>query len=445
MKRIHKLIFALSICTISLVALYSILGDTRKLVVTPDKFNIYATKDAVAGGLSEAELSFEDNRLILNCDIKKSSYAWPYCGISVYTDVVEATKGIDLSSYHTIRLKINYEKGGDTENPKKELRLYLRNYNPEYSKPDDEYTIKYNGMQFSPAKFDGTIEIPIANLQVMTWWLADNKVAIEHSAPEYTNITRIDIATGAATSMGQHKIIIDRIEFEGEYLAKETLLFILLCSWMTLGLVFTLYEIRKSKAAYLKAQQRHQHLEKVNRSLRAQNYEFAELAHRDALTGALNRHAVQKWLDEQARLVRWEQSALSFLYLDLDHFKMINDKFGHQIGDDILREFVMVVASSTDNDDRLVRWGGEEFVVFCPETNIEQAIIKAETIRKNVANHLWVHGEALTCCIGVAQLQNERVTAAMARADEALYTAKRNGRNRVEVHYGSVSRSPREA
>ncbi len=445
MKRIHKLILALAICTISLVALYSILGDTRKLVITPDKFNIHATKDASEGGLSEAELSFEDKSLTLNCNIKKSSYAWPYCGISVYTDVVEATKGIDLSSYHTIRLKIDYEKGGDVDNPKKELRLYLRNYNPEYSNPDDEYTIKYNGMQFSPAKFDGVIEIPIENLQVMTWWLADNKVAIEHSAPEYTNITRIDIATGAATAMGKHKIIIHQIEFEGEYIAKETLLFILLCSWVTLGLVFTLYEMRKSKAAYQKVHRRQRHLEKLNKSLRAQNYEFAELAHRDALTGALNRHAVQKWLDEQARQVRWDQSTLSFQYLDLDHFKKINDEYGHQMGDDILREFVMVVTSSIGSDDRLVRWGGEEFVVFCPDTNIEEATKKAEAIRKNVANHLWVHGEALTCCIGVAQLQNERVTEAMARADEALYAAKRNGRNRVEVNYGTAMSLAQEA
>ncbi len=442
MKRIHKLIIALSICTISLVALYSILGDTRKLVVAPDKFNFYATKDAVAGGLSEAEMSFEDNRLTLNCDIKKSSYAWPYCGISIYTDIVEATKGIDLSSYHTIRLKIDYVKGGDTDNPKKELRLYLRNYNPEYSKPDDEYSIKYNGLQFSPTKFDGTIEIPIKNLQVMTWWLADNKVAIEHSAPEYTNITRIDIATGDATDLGKHQIIIEQIEFEGEYIAQNTLLFILLGAWMTLGLVFTLHEIHKSREAYLKAEQRHQHLEKVNSSLRAQNYEFAELAHRDALTGALNRHGVQKWLEEQARLVRLEHSVFSIQYLDLDHFKTINDSFGHQMGDDILREFVMVVASSIGPDDRLVRWGGEEFVVFCPETNVEQAAKRAEVIRKNVANHLWVHGERLTCCIGVAQLQKERVTEAMARADEALYTAKQNGRNRVEIHHRSVSRLP---
>ncbi|HDZ5414660.1 TPA: GGDEF domain-containing protein [Vibrio harveyi] len=441
MKWIHRLIFALSICTISLVALYSLLGDTRKLEVTPDKFNIHVTNDAIAGGLSESDITYQNHSLTLNCDLKESKYAWPYCGISVYTDVKEATKGLDLSSYHTVRLKIRYEAAGDGQSPSKNLRLYLRNFNFAYSIPTDEYTIKYNGMQFSPSDFSEIIEIPIKNLQVMTWWLNDNDVAIEHSAPEFSNITRIDLATGAGAALGKHKIVIDKIEFEGAYVQQSTLLFVLLFSWMALGLAFSLHEMRKNKMAYNKAKKRHRHLEKVNNTLRAQNYEFAELAHRDALTGAMNRHAVQSWLEQQARQVRWGHDSFSILYMDLDKFKRVNDKYGHQMGYDILREFVMVISSSIQPEDRLVRWGGEEFVVFCPDTNVEQAVKKAEVIRQNVESHLWVHGEPLTCSIGVAQMQNERVSETMARADEVLYLAKRNGRNRIEVNYGMQMKS----
>ncbi|WP_085319771.1 GGDEF domain-containing protein [Vibrio harveyi] len=441
MKWIHRLIFALSICTISLVALYSLLGDTRKLEVTPDKFYIHVTNDAIAGGLSESDITYQNHSLTLNCDLKESKYAWPYCGISVYTDVKEATKGLDLSSYHTVRLKIRYEAAGDGQSPSKNLRLYLRNFNSAYSIPTDEYTIKYNGMQFSPSDFSEIIEIPIKNLQVMTWWLNDNDVAIEHSAPEFSNITRIDLATGAGAALGKHKIVIDKIEFEGAYVQQSTLLFVLLFSWMALGLAFSLHEMRKNKMAYNKAKKRHRHLEKVNNTLRAQNYEFAELAHRDALTGAMNRHAVQSWLEQQARQVRWGHDSFSILYMDLDKFKRVNDKYGHQMGDDILREFVMVISSSIQPEDRLVRWGGEEFVVFCPDTNVEQAVKKAEVIRQNVESHLWVHGEPLTCSIGVAQMQNERVSETMARADEVLYLAKRNGRNRIEVNYGMQMKS----
>lgn len=75
MKWIHRLIFALSICTISLVALYSLLGDTRKLEVTPDKFNIHVTNDAIAGGLSESDIAYQNHSLTLNCDLKESKYA----------------------------------------------------------------------------------------------------------------------------------------------------------------------------------------------------------------------------------------------------------------------------------------------------------------------------------------------------------------------------------
>jgi diguanylate cyclase (GGDEF)-like protein len=92
-----------------------------------------------------------------------------------------------------------------------------------------------------------------------------------------------------------------------------------------------------------------------------------------------------------------------------------------------------------------VRWGGEEFVLFCPDVTLQFAIEKAEHIRKHVEDHLWLHGNRLTCSIGIAELQNERVTEALARADEALYQAKDLGRNRVAVNYGLMTLGTAEA
>ncbi|ELP5728937.1 GGDEF domain-containing protein [Vibrio vulnificus] len=434
MKWIHKLIFALAISTISLVALYSLLGDTRKLAITPERYAYHATDDRVAGGVTTTEMSTENQVVDLSCNIQTANYPWPYCGISIFTDTLEATKGIDLSNYHTMRLKLSYDKSGDSLG---RIRVYLRNFNPAYSNVENEYTYKYNGMEFTPSAKMETIEIPLANLQVMTWWLADNKIPIEHSAPEFNNVTRIELATGSSAANGLHHLRVEKIEFEGAYLAQETLLFALLLSWVLLGLAFSLHELRKSKQAFVEVRARQAHLKKMNADLRAQNYEFAELAHRDALTGAMNRHAVRTWLEKTARSVRWGQERLSVLYLDLDKFKTVNDRYGHQVGDDILREFVLVVASSLDDGERLVRWGGEEFIVFLPETDLMKAIDKAETIRKNVAHHMWVHGGMLTCSIGVAQMEAERVTEFLARADDALYQAKHRGRNRVEVNYGT--------
>ncbi|MCC4821285.1 GGDEF domain-containing protein, partial [Vibrio lentus] len=85
------------------------------------------------------------------------------------------------------------------------------------------------------------------------------------------------------------------------------------------------------------------HLKNVNRALREQNFEFSEKAHRDELTGILNRHAIRDWLKMQSQQVKQGHGKLSMLYLDIDYFKSVNDKYGHQMGDHILREFSMVV------------------------------------------------------------------------------------------------------
>lgn len=101
----------------------------------------------------------------------------------------------------------------------------------------------------------------------------------------------------------------------------------------------------------------------------------------------------------------------------------------------------MVISREIRESDKLVRWGGEEFVVFCAQTTLEQAIELAERLRAKIADHSWIHGGAITCSIGIAQMGDERITETVSRADEALYRAKRLGRNRIEVHYGLMAKS----
>ena len=103
------------------------------------------------------------------------------------------------------------------------------------------------------------------------------------------------------------------------------------------------------------------------------------------------------------------------------------------MGDDILREFTMVVLTQLRSDDHSVRWGGEEFVVFCPDLVLDEVVVVAEDIREKVETHSWVHGDKLTTSLGVASLTSEGTTEMLTRADEALYQAKTNGRNRVEI------------
>ncbi|MEF1173418.1 GGDEF domain-containing protein, partial [Vibrio sinaloensis] len=234
-------------------------------------------------------------------------------------------------------------------------------------------------------------------------------------------------------SEGKYQMTIHSIEFIGYYVSAEGLMFGLLLFWISLALIYSVIEIRRSHKLILHAHFRQDHLRKLNKELKEQNIHFAELANRDALTGAMNRHSIRDWLDIHYPATGHAGKLLSVLYLDIDHFKSVNDLYGHAMGDDVLREFTMVALSALSASDRLVRWGGEEFVVFCPGRDNQDAAELGERIRHKVESHIWIHGDPLTTSIGVASLGDERVNEMLTRADEALYVAKQQGRNRVEV------------
>ncbi|OIQ26625.1 GGDEF domain-containing protein [uncultured Vibrio sp.] len=430
MKFIHKSVLFMVAITIMTVQLYRWYGDGRVRLIPPSLYTFYATSDSANNGTSTAEISIEGTAAILSCELTKSDYPWPYCGVSIHLHD-EQDKGLDLSSYHTVRLDVDLVNLQDHSHPK--MRFYMRNFNPIYSDVDDEYTHKYNGIEYSPAQGQGLLEIPLYSLQVMTWWLVDNNVPIEHSAPEFSNVNKIEFATGSGAGIGHYRMEIKEVSLVGEYIPSETLFMSLLFMWVFGGSVLLLGEIRRNRRLISQSAARQEHLRNINRNLRAQNFQYAELAHRDALTGAMNRHAIRDWLKVQSDKCVSEPNSVAILYMDIDYFKFVNDQYGHNIGDDILREFVMVIFSVIRQEHRLVRWGGEEFIVFCSSMESDEAVELAELIRHCVENHIWVHGDPLTCSIGVALLTNERSTEAIARADEALYMAKHLGRNRVEL------------
>ncbi len=436
LSSMQKFVVALLCTTVLVMGLYFLYGQSKSFVLKPTEFTFIPSSDRQSRGASTASIDIRNDKANLQCELKESEYRWPYCSTSVYFNE-DKTKGWDFSDVHTLYLDIDYV----TTQASPRLRIYLRNFNPAYSSAEDEYSFKYNGLEYSPGVGNGEIAIPLKNFQVMTWWLADHDIEIEHAGPEFSNISLFEVATGSGAELGAHNITINSIRFEGSYINGETLMLVLLFSWVVLSLLYAREEAKFSRLEMQKAEGRELHLQSLNDNLRLQNHEIAEMAQRDALTGARNRHSVRRWLKSMAKSVQWENGHFSMIYLDIDHFKYVNDTFGHQVGDDILREFVMIVTSSIDSEEHLVRWGGEEFIVFCPNSTLYQANDLAEKIRFNVKHHIWVHGEQLTCSAGVAEMGEERITETIARADEALYIAKQKGRDRVELNYGLVVRT----
>jgi two-component system, cell cycle response regulator len=162
-----------------------------------------------------------------------------------------------------------------------------------------------------------------------------------------------------------------------------------------------------------------------------------ELAITDALTGLHNRRYMETHMPGLLEQALSRGQALAVLVLDIDHFKLINDTHGHDAGDQVLREFARRVRKSIRGIDLACRYGGEEFVVVMPETDLAAATTVAERLRGRIASEPFPiqqegRGIDVTISIGIAPLgENDNAASVIKRADQALYRAKRNGRNRV--------------
>ena len=155
----------------------------------------------------------------------------------------------------------------------------------------------------------------------------------------------------------------------------------------------------------------------------------------DALTGAHNRAAMDETLDREVELAHRHKSALSVIMFDLDHFKNINDNYGHITGDDVLRECVECSNQALRSTDMLFRYGGEEFVVLLPGVNAAGADLAAERLRSIIEKHVFNSNKGsvpVTISVGTTSLTlKDTAKTLIERADKALYVAKCSGRNCV--------------
>ncbi len=181
------------------------------------------------------------------------------------------------------------------------------------------------------------------------------------------------------------------------------------------------------------------HLENLTKELEEKNKILDNLANIDGLTGVYNHRYFQTVLDQEiSRSLRYNTS-ISILMIDIDHFKRINDDFGHQVGDFVLREFSKIIQDNLRKYDILARYGGEEFVVILPESTAEQALIVAEKLRSVVEQTSIQDNREkyqLTASFGVstcfpATEDSFNKNTLINQADQALYEAKDKGRNQV--------------
>ncbi len=194
-------------------------------------------------------------------------------------------------------------------------------------------------------------------------------------------------------------------------------------------IAFLLMASRRAAQVFIESQR----LRLENEDMTEKMHALATTAITDPLTGAYNRNMLNVTLPSEMERARRHHAPLAIILLDIDHFKRVNDNYGHQVGDRTLVWLTERISSQLREADLLFRWGGEEFMVVAPNTDLAAACVVADRMRREIEQSPLEPAGMITCSFGCSQFWLEDTTDTfIQRADRALYAAKNNGRNCVK-------------
>jgi diguanylate cyclase (GGDEF)-like protein len=400
-------------------------GMEKVVELTGDHFPTYIEDDRGGGGASVGSLERRGQDLIVHCHIAKKS-EWPFCKLGF--DLLKGATGLDMSRFDYLTIDASYTGPGTSR-----FALVLAEAEEGLTRVDQWQTYKINQIDALDLPANGEkLVVPLKWFGVAQWWKDMVKPTLEHAAVNVDNVVRAEVLISGGGKEGEHVFALHAIRLHGKMISLNTLLMGLvsawvLCAigWMTILTLSLRTQLTDSKAAIAL-------LKTVNKALELEARDLAGQAHIDPLTGVLNRQGLRAALMSTSSLLT---DPMAVIFIDIDHFKSINDTHGHDVGDDVLRKFASVIASGIRSSDRLVRWGGEEFLIVCPMTNVFQGRILAENLRHALHQQTWPAGMHVTASFGVAQHhERDEVGVVIKHADEELYRAKQGGRDRVCAH-----------
>jgi len=336
------------------------------------------------------------------------------------------TQGMDLRGYRSITLDLAYRGNADF------VRLGIRTFDPRFSRVEDGNSARMQSINLRARDVAGPVTINLSELAVPEWWIAQFNLPREYNLPSFENATSLAIDLPGQLAGPPHELELRRLELQGEWVSREALYLGILAAWLlgAMGaVVWRLADLRRQHR-----QQEHEIEALIARTttLHAEQDDLRRQATVDELTGVLNRRGVEQTIADPAG----RSAGMTIILVDVDHFKRVNDTYGHDAGDQVLRRVAAVMAQNVRGGDILGRWGGEEFIVACVNCSAEHAAQVAEKIRQRIEASAFGARQRipLTASFGVAAVLGEGGFAeALKRADAALYRAKSLGRNRVVV------------
>lgn len=338
----------------------------------------------------------------------------------------DSVVGTNLQEFDNINLDIKYS------GPAKTLRMAIRNFDPRFSIRENSNSSKFNFIYMRTKDLQTPLQLKLSELTVADWWVSQFDLPRDQTHPDFRNAITLAFDIEGDLSGTEHDIQINKLEFTGSWVSTENWYLTILLAWLGFGTLFAFIRLIRLQRAEKQQLAKISDLVVTNSQLRTETDRFRKLSTVDALTNAFNRHGIEQIIESlEIRL-----NATSIIMLDIDHFKRINDRRGHDTGDRVLQKISEIILKSTRNTDKLGRWGGEEFILICPNTSVGLAMALAEKLRLVVFDTVFEPDNpiAVTASFGVAAvLPNEAFASAFKRADEALYEAKALGRNCVIV------------
>jgi diguanylate cyclase (GGDEF)-like protein len=417
------LIFVLLLVTVIALFAYRNGLDDIVFLNLSDYPYIIAQTDSVDGGSSAIAMERTDSSIIVDYELREG-YAYPYAGVKIFLGDGK-TRGRDLSRYDSIFVWVK-PRGEGT------VRLYMRGYDSAFYRADDETSLKFNEIEFFPLEETYPAVFVPQEFRVASWWVAQNEINVHKARVDLSNVPLIEIQTGTNAPLGYGTLEIKGLCFKGKKIAKLDLVSILVALWFVSFLIILIIRFFDYSRERAKEKKKREELEKNLRALEIEKSEYERSSKEDPLTGCLNRAGFSSVLMREQENLSKNGRPVSFVMLDIDHFKHINDTYGHQVGDEVLVNLTKLIQGKIRNTDALVRWGGEEFVVLCGDTPIQNAQFLAEKLRIAIENTVLIKQQQVTCSFGIAEMiPDEDPKRLFERADKALYASKEGGRNRV--------------
>ncbi|WP_087504857.1 GGDEF domain-containing protein [Neiella marina] len=416
-NRFLALLLLAMLTTVAVMAGYPERFEFSEQLIPGENYHIEVQSDQMIGGKSSVRWIDESEKQAMECQFS-TQVAHPYCLLQVYF-ASEPNIGKDLSIFQDMLIDIDYQ------GPGQELRLYFRNFGATYSKLEDFDSLKYSMVDIPIAELNQPIVVKMDEIKVANWWVLERHLPRPDRYVDIDNVIAMGIELKSSVDGTVERLRINQLTLRGTYISREQLYLYIIIGWafiLVSGVMVVLIERFRDKTTAIQ-------------KLTHETFELKQSSQLDQLTEVLNRRGVLNFFSRYQQQDKYSK-IYSLLLFDVDHFKQINDQYGHSDGDRVLQQLAKKLKAMIRNQDGFGRWGGEEFILLCPGTNLEQALKVAEKIRLMISEHNFElePSKQVTVSIGISiNSLSTPIEVAIERADKNLYSAKANGRNRV--HY----------